>query len=154
MQLSYVKYTLTELQQVRDIFIEYAEFLQVDLCFQDFEKELQTLHQVYQMPKGCIILAIENEEVQGCVALKPIAEGVCEMKRLFVKPHNQGKGLGRKLVEEVIRFAKQAGYETMKLDTLNKLTEAIKLYQSFGFVPTSPYVYNPLEEVLYFELKL
>ncbi len=153
-QLNYVKYSIKELEQVREIFIEYAEFLQVDLCFQNFEKELQTLHEVYSPPKGCIILANEDEQIIGCVALKPIEEGVCEMKRLYVRPSGRRKGLGKELVEELIRFAKESGYKTMKLDTLTTLTEAVKLYRSMGFIETKPYVYNPLNEVLYFELTI
>ena len=154
MQLHYVKYTIDELDEVRDIFIEYADFLQVDLCFQDFEKELQTLHEVYFPPKGCIVLAKVDKLVMGCVALKPIGEGVCEMKRLYVRPQARGKGLGKLLVEELINFATNAGYKTMKLDTISSLKEAIKLYQSKGFLKTKPYVYNPLSDVLYFELTL
>jgi putative acetyltransferase len=154
MQLEYVKYTIDELEEVRKIFIEYSEFLQVDLCFQNFEKELQTLHQVYSPPQGCIILAKQNDATVGCIALKPIGEGVCEMKRLFVRPEARGVGLGRKLVGELISFARKSSYTTMKLDTVSKLKEAISLYRSFGFVETSPYVYNPLSDVLYFELPL
>jgi GNAT superfamily N-acetyltransferase len=154
MQLNYVKYTIEELEEVREIFIEYADFLQVDLCFQDFEKELQTLHKVYNPPSGCIILAKEDEQVLGCIALKPIGEGICEMKRLYVRPNARGKALGKQLVEELIDFAKKVGYKTMKLDTISSLKEAIKLYQSKGFVKTEAYVYNPLSDVLYFELTL
>ncbi len=154
MQLEYVKYTIEELEEVRNIFIEYSDFLQIDLCFQDFEKELQTLHQVYFPPKGCIILAKQNFKIVGCVALKPLDEGVCEMKRLYVRPEARGEGCGRKLVEELISFARKSAYIKMKLDTVSKLKEAIALYRSFGFVETSPYVYNPLADVLYFELQL
>ena len=154
MQLQYVKYSVSELEEVRNIFIEYAKFLQVDLCFQDFDKELQTLQNVYSPPQGCIILAKQNDTVVGCVALKPIAQGVAEMKRLYVRPQARGEGLGRKLVEELIRFAKESTYESIKLDTVSKLKEAIALYRSVGFVETSPYVFNPLTDVLYFELKL
>lgn len=154
MQLEYVKYTPEELEEVRNIFIEYAGFLQVDLCFQDFDRELQTLYKVYSPPKGCIILAKENGLTLGCVALKPIAQGVCEMKRLYVRPEARGIGLGRKLVDELIIFAKSFAYKSMKLDTVTKLKEAIGLYRSMGFVETAPYVYNPLSDVLYFELKL
>jgi putative acetyltransferase len=154
MQLDYVKYSIRELEQVREIFIEYAEFLKVDLCFQNFEKELQTLHEVYSPPKGCIILAKEEDKVIGCIALKPIEKGVCEMKRLYVRPIGRGKNLGKKLVEELIIFAKESGYKTMKLDTLTTLTHAVELYRSMGFIETKPYVYNPLNEVLYFELTL
>jgi putative acetyltransferase len=154
MQLEYVKYTIDELEEVRNIFIEYSEFLQVDLCFQDFEKELQTLQQVYSPPQGCIILAKQNGQTLGCIALKPIGEDICEMKRLYVRPEARGMGWGRKLVEELIRFAKESAYKSMKLDTVSKLKEAIALYRSVGFIETSPYVFNPLSDVLYFELTL
>jgi putative acetyltransferase len=154
MQLHYVKYTIEELEEVREIFIEYADFLKVDLCFQDFEKELQTLHEVYFPPKGCIILAKEDKQVVGCIALKPIEEGVCEMKRLYVRPEARGKSLGKQLVEELIYFAKKSGYKTMKLDTISSLKDAIKLYRSKGFLETNAYVYNPLPDVMYFELTL
>lgn len=154
MQLHYVKYSLEEIEQVREIFIEYAAFLQVDLCFQDFEKELQTLHQVYLPPTGCIILAKEDTQVLGCIALKPIGEGICEMKRLYVRPEAREKGLGNQLVDELIDFARKMGYKTMKLDTISSLKEAIKLYRSKGFIETDAYVYNPLMEVHYFQLTL
>ncbi len=154
MQLHYVKYSLEELEEVREIFIEYANFLQVDLCFQNFEKELQTLHQVYFPPLGCIILAKDEKKVVGCIALKPIGEDICEMKRLYVKPAARGKALGKQLVEELIHFAKEAGYKTMKLDTITSLKDAIKLYRSKGFIETDAYVYNPLPEVLYLQLSL
>lgn len=154
MQLHYVKYSLEELEEVREIFVEYANFLQVDLCFQNFEKELQTLHQVYFPPLGCIILAKDEKKVVGCIALKPIGEDICEMKRLYVKPAARGKALGKQLVEELIHFAKEAGYKTMKLDTITSLKDAIKLYRSKGFIETDAYVYNPLPEVLYLQLSL
>jgi len=149
-----VKYSIEELEEVRQIFIEYAAFLKVDLCFQDFEKELNTLHQVYMPPLGCIILAKEDNQVLGCIALKPIGVGVCEMKRLYVRPAARGKGFGHLLVEELINFAQKVGFTTMKLDTISSLKEAIKLYRSKGFVETSAYVYNPLSDVHYFELAL
>ena len=154
MQLHYVKYSLEELEEVREIFVEYANFLQVDLCFQNFEKELQTLHQVYFPPLGCIILAKDEKKVVGCIALKPIGEDICEMKRLYVKPSARGKALGKQLVEELIHFARKAGYKTMKLDTITSLEDAIKLYRSKGFIETDAYVYNPLPEVLYLQLSL
>lgn len=154
MQLIYVKYTPEELEAVKNIFIEYAEYLEVDLCFQDFEKELKTLPKIYAPPKGCIILAKQNDVIVGCIALKPIGEGTCEMKRLYVQPAARGMSLGKMLVEELIKFARQAGYTTMKLDTLPKLKEAIHLYRAFGFAETTAYVYNPLPEVVYMALIL
>ncbi len=154
MQLSYVQYTSDELKAVKDIFTEYAQQLNVDLCFQGFEQELQQLSSVYAPPRGCIILAYQGTAVAGCVALKPIEPTVCEMKRLYVRPAYRGIALGKILVEELIAFARQCGYTSMKLDTLHTLTSAIRLYRSLGFEPTAPYVFNPLDEVLYFERKL
>jgi putative acetyltransferase len=152
MNLQYVTYSEKELEEVRAIFIEYSEFLEIDLCFQNFEKELKTLHEVYSLPKGCIILAKDaSQNVAGCIAVKPNKGGFCEMKRLYVRDSYKGQKLGRKLAEASISFAKEAGYIGMKLDTVPKLKEAIGLYRSLGFVETLPYVYNPLEEVLYFE---
>ncbi|WP_044170625.1 GNAT family N-acetyltransferase [Flectobacillus major] len=154
MQLRYIQYSPEELQEVKDIFLEYAQNLNVDLCFQRFEQELETLSKIYAPPQGCIILAYHGQEVAGCIALKPIAEGVCEMKRLYVKNAFRGHSLGRKLAQEAISFAKQNGYQTMKLDTLTTLHEAIGLYKSLGFQETPPYTFNPLDNVLYFELNL
>lgn len=154
MQLYYVKYSIEELEEVREIFIEYADFLQVDLCFQDFERELQMLHEVYSNPLGCIILAKKDKQVMGCIALKPIGNDVCEMKRLYVRPAARGKELGKQLVQELIGFARKANYKIMKLDTLSSLKEAVELYRNMGFVETEAYVHNPLSEVMYFELIL
>lgn len=154
MQFNYIKYTETELEIVRELFVEYSHELGIDLCFQNFEQELQLIHQVYSPPTGCIILLYHENTPAGCVALKPIAEGVCEMKRLYVKPQFRSHSYGKKLVKELIRFAFEAGFQTMKLDTLTTLTSAIQLYRSLGFVETSAYVYNPLSNVLYFELNL
>jgi putative acetyltransferase len=141
-------------EQVKNIFIEYQQFLNVDLCFQSFEKELLNLDTIYKSPRGTIILAKNNDEIVATVALKPIEENNCEMKRLYVKPEFRGLGIGEKLVTELIQFAKEANFDKMKLDTLTRLTAAVKLYRKFGFIETKPYVYNPLDEVLYFEKTL
>ncbi|MFC0181570.1 Acetyltransferase (GNAT) family protein [Pseudarcicella hirudinis] len=154
MFLHYIQYSKEELEEVKAIFTAYSDFLGIDLRFQHFDTELETLHQVYGPPKGCIILAKTETQTAACIALKPIGEGICEMKRLFVKPEFRGRKLGKILVEELIDFARKAGYHSMKLDTLRSLGEAIKLYRSFGFTETEPYVFNPLEDVLFFELKL
>jgi putative acetyltransferase len=146
--------SLDDFEEVKKIFTEYQEYLNVDLCFQSFDFELNNLDTIYKTPKGTIILAKIIDKIAGCVALKPIEENNCEMKRLYVKPEFRNSGLGRKLIEAIIAFAKNANYEKMKLDTLTKLESAVKLYQQYGFVETKPYVYNPLEEVLYFEKTL
>ncbi|NBB26790.1 GNAT family N-acetyltransferase [Cellulophaga sp. BC115SP] len=154
MQFHYVNYSNQELAIVQELFEEYSRELGVDLCFQNFEQELQTLSKVYAAPTGCIIILYHEQQPAGCVALKPIAEGVCEMKRLYIRHAFRGFKYGKKLAQELILFAYKAGYSTMKLDTLTTLTDAIGLYRSMQFVETAPYVYNPLDNVLYFELNL
>ena len=153
-QLTYAN-SQEDLDATQKIFIEYQQFLGIDLCFQDFEKELKNLDKIYAAPQGCIILAkTPQNEVIGCVALKPIGDGVCEMKRLYVQSTYRGYALGKRLVQELLHFARKANYHTMKLDTLTSLNEAITLYRNFGFIETTPYVFNPLTNVLYFELNL
>ena len=142
--------TIDDFVEVKKIFIEYQEYLEVDLCFQSFDFELNNLAKIYKKPKGTIILAKINNEIAGCVALKPIEENNCEMKRLYVKTEFRNTGLGKKLIENIIDYAQKGSYEKMKLDTLIKLETAVKLYKQYGFIETKPYVYNPLEEVLYF----
>jgi putative acetyltransferase len=137
-----------------EIFREYQVYLGVDLCFQSFESELLNLSTIYKKPFGTIILAKHETEIVACIALKPIENGNCEMKRLYVKPKYRGLGIGKILVEKILKFAKKRKYHLMKLDTLVTLKEAIALYESFGFIATKPYVYNPLDEVLYFEKDL
>lgn len=141
-------------QLVVEIFKEYQLQLGIDLCFQQFDHELNNLKNIYQKPKGIIILAKKANEIVGCVALKPIEKNNCEMKRLFVKPAHRGNGIGEKLTEMLIAYAQKNKYTLMKLDTLVQLNEAITLYQKLGFKSTNPYVFNPLNDVLYFEKEL
>ena len=157
---SFLKYEITkpitekDFDLVKDIFMEYQQYLNVDLCFQSFESELNNLKNIYEPPKGTILIVKAVEEIVACVALKPIEENNCEMKRLYVKPAFRGNGLGQKLVESLIEFATLNKYNKMKLDTLVSLKEAVILYKKMGFVETKPYVYNPLNDVLYFEKQL
>lgn len=157
---SFLKYEITkpitekDFDLVKDIFMEYQQYLNVDLCFQSFESELNNLKNIYEPPKGTILIVKAAEEIVACVALKPIEENNCEMKRLYVKPAFRGNGLGQKLVESLIEFATLNKYNKMKLDTLVSLKEAVILYKKMGFVETKPYVYNPLNDVLYFEKQL
>ncbi|MBW6521845.1 MAG: GNAT family N-acetyltransferase [Desulfoarculaceae bacterium] len=144
----------TELDMMRDLFREYEQFLQVDLCFQNFEQELANLPGKYAPPDGALLLALRNEQPVGCVALRKWEEGICEMKRLFVKPAGRGTGLGKKLAEQIITVARQRGYMLMRLDTLETLTEAVSLYQRLGFRQVPPYYDNPLPGALYWELDL
>ena len=139
---------------VRELFEEYAASLDIDLCFQNFDLELETLPGAYAPPGGAIVVAYAGGEPAGCEALRRIDEAVCEMKRLYVKPAHRGKGIGRALAEAIVESARVLGYSSMKLDTLESMTEANSLYLSIGFRKCSPYCYNPCEHPVYMELPL
>lgn len=146
--------TPERLDDVRALFKEYAASLGVDLCFQNFEKELTSLPGDYDPPTGRLLVAVDETRLAGCVALRRIDDQVCEMKRLYVRPAYRGTGLGRRLAETVISAAREIGYAQMRLDTLPSMKEAIKLYHSLGFVEIPSYRFNPLEGVKYLELAL
>jgi ribosomal protein S18 acetylase RimI-like enzyme len=123
-----------DIDEARTLFTEYAAWLGVNLCFQNFEKELAELPGEYVPPSGRLWLAIENDQVAGCVALRKIGEGTGEMKRLFVRPQFRGRGLGRMLTETIIEAARAIGYQRLRLDTLpGKMDQAIAMYRSLGF---------------------
>ncbi len=138
----------------RELFREYADWLQVDLCFQGFERELASLPGDYAPPRGRLLLAFHHERAVGCVALRPIDSATGELKRLYVRPEARGKRTGRRLVEQAIAAAKEIGYKRLVLDTLPQMSEAQVLYRSFGFVEIPAYYENPLPGVVYMELKL
>ena len=143
-----------EMAQARALFEEYAAWLKVDLGFQGFVAELAGLPGVYAPPGGRLLLAMEDNEAAGCVALRPLSPGACEMKRLFVRPTFRGRGLGRKLAETSVAEARAAGYSIMRLDTLPFIKEALQLYESMGFVPCPAYYDTPLPDTIFLELKL
>jgi len=143
-----------DLVLVRSLFEEYASSLGFDLSFQDFKKEVAGLPGEYAHPAGAILIAFEGELVQGCVALRPMEKGACEMKRLFVRPAFRGRALGRRLAEAVIAEARGKGYRNMRLDTVPAMGEAIALYRSLGFRPIDPYRANPIPGALFFEKDL
>src|SRR6185436_12068065 len=147
--------TADDIDNARQLFSEYSDWLQIDLCFQNFEKELANLPGEYAAPAGRLLLAYQDSELVGCVALRRIDEGVCEMKRLFLREKFRGRGLGRRLLEAIIREAKQIGYERMRLDTLPpKMNDAIALYRSYGFKDIAPYYDNPVNGAIFMELEL
>lgn len=142
------------LDEVRKIFREYQESIDTDLCFQKFEEELGGLPGKYSQPKGRLYLAYAGEKLAGCVALHPMEDNKCEMKRLYVKPEFREQGFGRILAEKIIQDAKEIGYKQMFLDTLDTMQSAVKLYKSLGFKDAPEYCYNPIAGAIFLYLKL
>ena len=144
-----------QIAQVRELFLEYAQSLNFDLCFQSFDKELAGLPGDYAPPDGRLLLAEYEGQVAGCVALHELEPEICEMKRLYLRPRFRGKGLGRALAGRVIAEAGQIGYRRMRLDTVEPvMKDAVALYRQFGFKEIAPYRANPIAGALYMELKL
>jgi GNAT superfamily N-acetyltransferase len=142
------------MDEARRIFTEYEEWLGVSLCFQGFDAEMAGLPGKYAPPEGRLLLAIENAEVAGCVAFRPLDDEICEMKRLFVRPAFQGSGLGRDLIEKLIAEARSAGYIKMRLDSwIPRMGKAIEMYRRHGFYEIEPYNVNPYE-MIFMELAL
>lgn len=135
------------------LFKEYAAWLNIDLCFQNFEEELKSLNEMYAAPLGVILLSTFNKNFTGCVAVRNKGEQIAELKRMYVQPAYRGKGLAKDLLQQAIDFAKDAGYKKIRLDTLASMTPAINLYLQFGFYEIEAYYHNPETNAVYFELK-
>jgi GNAT superfamily N-acetyltransferase len=148
--------TLPEhIEQIRGLFLEYAESLGFSLCFQSFDGELKNLPGDYGPPSGRLLLARVGDSAAGCIALRKLETGICEMKRLYVRPSQRGRGLGRMLVERLIAEARAIGYERMRLDTIaSEMQDAIALYRTMGFREIAPYSAIPIEQALWMELVL
>jgi ribosomal protein S18 acetylase RimI-like enzyme len=146
--------TPDDITATRILFEEYAASLVFGLDFQDFEHELESFPGEYAAPTGCLLLARERGRAAGCVALRNMGEGTCEMKRMYVVPRYRGRGIGRELAVAVIDEARRLGYARMRLDTVAAMEEANALYRSLGFRLIKPYRYNPLPDALFMELDL
>lgn len=150
--------TPREMEPVREIFREYAKGLGVDLCFQNFESELAGLPGEYSAPRGALLLATVDGQVAGCCALRPLDAAdypnAAEMKRLYVRRAFRGLGLGRQLAESALDTARQGGYTTVLLDTLDDMEAARALYEDLGFEDIPPYYHNPIPGSHYLKVDL
>jgi putative acetyltransferase len=150
----------TQIAQARELFLEYAQSLGFSLCFQNFDEELAHLPGDYAPPQGRLLLADYEGQLAGCVALHKLDPdnpdpGICEMKRLYLRPHFRGKGVGRALADRIIAEARHIGYHRMRLDTVEPvMKDAVAMYRKLGFREINPYCENPIAGALYMELIL
>jgi len=144
-----------QITQARELFLEYADSLGFSLCFQSFEQELAGLPGDYAPPDGRLLVAEYRDQLAGCVALHKLESGICEMKRLYLRPQLRGRGVGRTLAEAVIAEARAIGYRKMRLDTVEPvMPNAVAMYRRLGFLEIEPYRANPIAGAMYMELVL
>ena len=142
------------IEKTKELIREYAQSLEFDLGFQDFDKEMENFPGQYALPGGCLYVALDENQPIGCVALRDLGHGICEMKRLYVKPFFRGQKVGKLLAEVVIKAARDMGYDFMRLDTIPSMKHANMLYNALGFEQIAPYRFNPLDGATFFELNL
>lgn len=144
----------TEYEEAKRLFIDYQKELDVDLCFQSFNEELEKLPQHYGSPDGGLILLRQANHYFACAGVRKISPHICELKRMYVEPAFRGQGHSKTILAEIFNIARALKYQKMQLDTLPKLKAAIHLYQRNGFNEISAYYPNPIEGVQYFEKDL
>lgn len=143
------------IKAVKNLFLEYARWLDFPLCFQGFDEELSGLPGKYTPPEGRLYLVLDEGKYTGCIGLRRFEGKICEMKRLYVKPAYRGKGIGNALIQKITNEAKAIGYRTMRLDTIReRMRNAVTLYEKHGFLEIDAYYDNPNPHTLYMELKL
>ncbi len=147
-----------EFAALKDLLREYAQALDVDLCFQGFEEELASLPGEYAPPRGMLLTAHVGGALAGCCALRPLDNvdypNASEMKRLYVRPAFRRLGLGRLLAEATLDAARQAGYACVLLDTLSDMESARAMYTDMGFEEIPPYYFNPIAGAHYLKVDL
>jgi ribosomal protein S18 acetylase RimI-like enzyme len=137
------------------LFREYEKWLNVSLCFQGFEEEVNTLPGKYAPPDGRLYIVKSDDIYCGCIGLRKNEDGICEMKRLYLNEKTRGKGIGNTLVAKIIQDAKSIGYKKMRLDTIKeKMPKAVEIYTKYGFIEIKPYYHNPNPHTLFMELDL
>ena len=148
-------------EEVKALFLEYTDFLlKADPSFaaflelQNYDRELDHLEEKYGMPKGRLYLALVDDAIAGCIALRPLSDTECELKRLYVKDAFRGQGIAEHLVEKLIDDAREIGYDAMLLDTLPFLKGALHLYAKLGFQEIPPYNISPMETSIFLKLDL
>lgn len=147
--------TNEQIEAARGLFREYEAWFGMNLCFQNFDAEVAALPGKYAAPEGRLFLAYADENLAGCIALRNLEDGICEMKRLFVKEDFRGHKIGIALIEKLIAEARAIGYEKMRLDTYPpKMSKAVSLYEAYGFRTIPPYYHNPYGETLFMEKDL
>ncbi|MGN6567270.1 MAG: GNAT family N-acetyltransferase [Flavipsychrobacter sp.] len=146
--------TPKEFDQASKLFTEYAASLGVDLSFQHFEEELQTIDVEYNKSNGALILAYNGAEAIACAGIRKFEDGVAELKRMYVKPEYRGQKISIQLLERAIKIARQLGYKKIRLDTLHSMTKAQQIYRTSGFYEISAYRFNPLPGTIYMEKML
>jgi len=146
--------TSEQYNTAKKLFIEYAAWLNIDLCFQNFEEELLHINEMYAPPKGVIYLAEKENECFGCVAIRDKQNNIAELKRLYVNENYRGQGIGKLLFDKAIEFAQHATYQKIRLDTLASMNTAINLYKANGFYVIPPYYHNPESNAVFFEKQL
>lgn len=146
--------TTDQFNDTISLFQEYANSLNISLAFQNFDEELNIINSMYGSPTGCLLLVYDNELPIACAAYRKIGENICELKRMYIKPDYRRKGVGQEIMNILCSRAKLNGYTLMRLDTLDTMTPAIKLYSNNGFYEIEAYYHNPNNGVVYMEKRL
>ena len=146
--------TANQFNDAISLFREYANSLNISLAFQNFDEELNIINSMYGSPTGCLLLVYDNELPVACAAYRKIGEDICELKRMYIKPDYRRKGIGQEIMNILCTRSKLNGYRLMRLDTLDTMTPAIKLYSNNGFYTIEAYYHNPNEGVVYMEKSL